>query len=230
VIDTVTSAASASTTPPATSLAVSSPEPISARTQLIRQEAQDKFGQMGQTIAEAFPAAVLNNVAGKAFKGAVNPVAFKAFLDSVLTAAGNPSDPIEIMLVQQLTWAHHHVGNLVSKAASATALQEVEVYNQALTRIMGESRRCSLALREYRSGASPKQITVVKQQNVAAGNQNVAMVDGTSDPNAENYHDSKLGSNHARLNHVESANSPFGTTDCRTPEPVEAKRHYGARP
>jgi hypothetical protein len=227
MVDSAISATSESSTTPTTALALSSPEPVPDRTQRIRQEAQAKYGQLGQTIAEAFPASVLNNVAGKVFKGAVNPGGFKAFLDSVLAAAGGPSDPVEIMMVQQLTWAHHHAGNLVSSAAQATTLQEVEVYNQALARIMGEFRRCSLALREYRSGASPKQITVVKQQNVAAGNQNVAMIDGKTD---SNDHDTELGSKHAKLNHVEFADSPFATPDSRTPQPVEAKRYNLGRP
>jgi hypothetical protein len=205
-------------TPPATSLEVTS-VPDSVR--ILRQQAQEKFGELAHNIVEAFPATVLTAVSGAMFGGAANAGGFKAHLDNILAASGNPTDPNEIMMAQQLVWSHHHVGNLVSKAALATTLQEVEVYNQALARVMAEFRRSSLALREYRSGPSPKQITVVKQQNVAAGNQNVAMVDGQP---AENPSDIELDTTHARLNHVEFTDSPFATADRRTLEPVEAKR------
>ena len=51
---------SISTTPqcsatPATSLSISPPESVPARTQVIRHEAQTKYGELAQTIAEAFP-------------------------------------------------------------------------------------------------------------------------------------------------------------------------------
>jgi hypothetical protein len=208
----------------------SEPTPAPDPVAVLRQEAQEKFGQLGQTIAEAFPTAVLNAVSGATFGGAVNPGGFKAYLDSLLVAAGNPSDPVETMLVQQLIWAHHQVGNLAGKAAHPATLQEVEVYNQALARIMAEFRRSSLALREYRSGPSPKQITVVKQQNVAAGNQNVALVDGKLDKPVEKDRNIELRTKQALLNYVEFPDNPFATTDRRTPEPVEAQRPHTGRP
>lgn len=206
----------------------SEPAPVPDQVSILRQQAQEKFGELANTIAEAFPAAVLTAVSGAMFRGAVNAGGFKAHLDNVLAASGKPTDPNEIMLAQQLLWAHHHVGNLISKAAQATTLQEVEVYNQALARIMAEFRRSTLALRDYRSGPSPKQITLVKQQNVATGNQNVAMVDGatSTEAAAEKDRDGKLANKQPRLNHVEfSSGFPaLPATDCGALEPVEVQR------
>ncbi len=72
----------------------------------------------------------------------------------------------------------------------------------------------------------PKQVTVVKQQNVAAGNQQVAMVDGRAEVSADS--DSELGTKQRCLTHVEFED-PFASADRRPPEPVEAPRLNGRR-
>jgi hypothetical protein len=92
--------------------------------------------------------------------------------------AGNPTDPIEIMLLEQLMIAHHAVGRLQMQVAHAATAEEAGTYTVAVTRLLGELRRMALAIRDYRNTMAPKQLTVVKQQNVAAGNQQVAYIDG----------------------------------------------------
>ena len=190
-----------------------SPNDVSA----LRQQAQEKFGPLGQTIAEAFPALILSTVSGATFGRAIDPCAFKAFFDSVLVAAGNPSDPVEAMLIQQLVWAHHQIGNLAGKAAHPATLQEVAIYNQALARILAEFRRSTLALRDYRSGPSAKQVTIVKQQNVA-------LVDSATraETARKKDHDTELRSNPDRLSQAEPI--PDRPTDCGSPEPDEVPR------
>jgi hypothetical protein len=72
----------------------SGPSPAPDRVSILRQHAQEKFGQLAHTIAEAFPAAVLNAVSGGMFGGAANAGAFKAHLDNILAASGfTASDP-----------------------------------------------------------------------------------------------------------------------------------------
>ena len=44
----------------------------------------------------------------------------------------------------------------------------IEVLNAAATKLTAEIRRLCLAVREYRAPITPKNVTVVRQQNVAA--------------------------------------------------------------
>ena len=54
------------------------------------------------------------------------------------------------------------------------------VWSQVATRFMGEARKCLLALHEIRKPVTTKQVTVVQQQNLSAGHQQVGcMVDST---------------------------------------------------
>jgi hypothetical protein len=90
---------------------------------------------------------------------------------------------------------------------------------------MSEFRKSSLALRDYRSPTVPKQVTVVKQQNLAAGNQQVALVeaDAAGQLVAKKAGDSELESKQALLTHDEP--TPFiPTAACREAEPTQTTR------
>ena len=76
--------------------------------------------------------------------------AWKAYLDNFLVDAGNPSDPLERLLLEQLVLAHHVVSRLEVQAALKERLEEVEAYLAAAARLMGEFRRSTLALQSYR--------------------------------------------------------------------------------
>ena len=52
----------------------------------------------------------------------------RLYLLGVLEDAGNPTDPIERMLVEQICLAHHNIGRLHVKAASADHPEEARVY------------------------------------------------------------------------------------------------------
>ncbi len=80
----------------------------------------------------------------------------------------------------------------------ATTTEAAALYNAAAARLMAEFRKTSLALREYRTPVLQKQITVVKQQNLAAGDQQIAYLDGQAarpSGRAAKNHDTKLGNN-----------------------------------
>ena len=59
---------------------------------------------------------------------------FATYLETLLEEAGNPTDPIERMLVEQLAIAHHNIGRLYMKAAASESLEQAEVYNAAASR------------------------------------------------------------------------------------------------
>jgi hypothetical protein len=134
--------------------------------------------ERGALIVKEFTApATLATLVGKNLKGAVAPPAFKLYRDQLLRDSGQPTDAIEVMLIEQLMWAHHRIGDLHVQASTASSPETFEIYSAAGVRLMAEFRKTSLALREYRSPITPKNVTLVRQQNLAAGNQEIALLD-----------------------------------------------------
>jgi hypothetical protein len=127
-------------------------------------------------IKETFAPSILASITSGHLGTLASPAGFKKFADDYLVASGNPTDPAEIMLCQQLLWSHHRIGQLLVASAAATSPELVEAYNSAAVKLMAEHRRSTMALREYRAPVSAKQVTLVK--NVAAGNQQVAVMQG----------------------------------------------------
>ena len=80
---------------------------------------------------------------------------FRTFFDRLMDDAGNPDDPVERMLIQQLAMAHFRIGELHSKATEAKSVELVKAYNSAASRLLGEFRRVALAISTYR-GQAPK--------------------------------------------------------------------------
>jgi hypothetical protein len=86
--------------------------------------------------------------------------AFKLYRDRLLEEAGNPSDPIEIMLVEQLALSHLSVGRLPSEAASASNPENAIIYGSLAIGLTAEFRRTALAfegLSHPRRGSSGQQ-------------------------------------------------------------------------
>lgn len=153
--------------------------------------------QQATVIKELSTASVLATCLSKTMGMTLHSGAFKAYLDDVLAAARSSKDPVERMLIEQLVLAHHRIGELQAQAAVADDPQVIDTFNSAAARLMGEFRRTSLALREYRSPTAAPNITVVKQQNVAAGDQQITLVDGKGDaqPAEKNNSCNELTSN-----------------------------------
>ena len=80
----------------------------------------------------------------------VNATGYRQCLDRVLEQAGNPTDPVEIMTLEQLVLAHLRVGQLQANAGQAESLEAQKVYNAAAARLLSEFRRTALALKIYR--------------------------------------------------------------------------------
>ena len=133
--------------------------------------------QQAENIEELTAATFLQGVCSKSFGDVFEPAAYQSFRDKFVRDAGDPTDPVEQMLLEQLMLAHHHIGRLHQKAAEARTPEAAKVFYGALTRLQGEFRRLALALRLYRSPVKSKQFTVVRQQNIAGGDQQVAQID-----------------------------------------------------
>src|SRR4051794_39793336 len=108
---------------------------------------------------------------------AVEAAAYTAYLEQLLRDAGDPSDPIERMLVEQLVQAHHAVGRLYFRASNSETVDAAGVYLAAAARLMNEFRKTSLALRIYRTPAVAPNVTVT--QNIAS-EQKIAVIGGGS--------------------------------------------------
>ena len=83
----------------------------------------------------------------------VDLVAFKLYRDQFLADCGNPTDPIEIILIEQIVMAHLITGHLQVKGAHESSAECAGVYLGAAARLTGELRRTALALQVFRATA-----------------------------------------------------------------------------
>jgi len=79
--------------------------------------------------------------------------AYVLYLERLLEEAGNPTDPVEKMLLKQLAIADFRIAQLHCSAAATDAIEVVKIYNSAAARLTGEFRRVALALSVYRNQA-----------------------------------------------------------------------------
>ena len=171
----------------------------------------------------AFPAAMASAIP---MAKDIGSAAFKVYQDGLLQEAGSPSDPVERMLLEQLTLAHHRVAQLHAQAEQATSIEATKVYMTAAGRLTGEVRRLALAIKQYREPSGKKQFMVVRQQNVSTGGQQVAYLDQSSPPQGQipfNFVGNEQGSK--RIEHAPETTpiSESQTGKGRAAEPIPAR-------
>jgi hypothetical protein len=81
----------------------------------------------------------------------IEPEAFVVYRNMLLRDAGDPSDPMERMLIEQIALAHFSIGQLRIKSCSVENAKLAVAFSDSATRLLGELRRCTLALEEYRA-------------------------------------------------------------------------------
>lgn len=81
--------------------------------------------------------------------------AYKIYLAGVMRDLGDPTDPIEKMLIEQLCMAHFRVAQLHGAAGQANGLEATKLLNTVTARMLGEMRRTALSLKAYRTTAVP---------------------------------------------------------------------------
>jgi hypothetical protein len=84
---------------------------------------------------------------------------YRAFLDRIFAGAGSPTDPVEVMLLQQLVLAHLRAAQLQAHAGMAEGLEAVRLYNAAAARLLAEFRKTALALKCYREAPARRDRT-----------------------------------------------------------------------
>jgi hypothetical protein len=113
---------------------------------------EQKAESLRQLGAACYLYAAAAQVVGPAF----DVLTWKAYLDRYLQAAGDPTDPVERILLEQLALAHHALGRLHVRAGSREGVEETQAYMAAIARLLAEVRRTALALKVYRQPAAGK--------------------------------------------------------------------------
>ena len=103
--------------------------------------------------------------------------------EQIRVDAGVAGDPMAQLLADSAVLSHIQAARLMSLASSQPP-EVADVYHKASARYLSETRKQVLALREYRSPVVSKQVTVVQQQNVAHGDQQVACLTANVTPMA----------------------------------------------
>jgi hypothetical protein len=133
--------------PAAPSSAPGQPPPgLDAARHAATQRAVQQAEVMRQTLFPAMMADALG------YEGTFEGRAYKVYLERLLEDAGNPRDPIERMMLEQLALAHFRIGQLHVSAGHARSTEAAKIYNSGAARLLGEFRRTALALRVYKTG------------------------------------------------------------------------------
>ena len=96
----------------------------------------------------------------------------KEYLQQLMADLGNPTDPLEQMVIQQIAIAHHSLGRLHTGRATATTAAQIKQLDTATTQQSAEFRGLVQVLVDYRGGGEiPTHLTQILQQNVAENQQ-----------------------------------------------------------
>lgn len=108
--------------------------------------------QWGTVLRETIPSRFMYASLIQPFK-MIDERAYKAYRDQLLADCGSPTDPIEVMVIEQLAIAHMNFGFLQVRGTNAPTIQAAGVYASAAARLMAEFRRSALALQAYRAAS-----------------------------------------------------------------------------
>jgi hypothetical protein len=86
--------------------------------------------------------------------GWVGGAGYRLYLDQLLRNAGSPTDPVVVILLEQLALCHLRSAVLHARAQETEGLQAAGMYNAAAIRLTGECRKLALALQACRSSAA----------------------------------------------------------------------------
>jgi hypothetical protein len=142
--------------------------------------------------------------------------AFQTYRDRLMADSGHPTDPIEVMLLEQLALAHMNIGRLQFNSATARSLEAARAYGAMATQLLGEFRRTTVALRAYRDQVASRTDATVEGRAAPAAHPARAGAE-----ESEVGGDSELG--------TEQGGDRHGEDPIRLPEP-EAGRGREAEP
>jgi len=88
----------------------------------------------------------------------LKPAGYRLYLDRLIQNAGAPSDPVEVILLEQLVLCHLRAQILTSQSGQAKDQDGVRVYGDMAIRLTAECRKLSLALQQYRASSATQQL------------------------------------------------------------------------
>ena len=74
----------------------------------------------------------------------------RVYLDDLVRESGNPSDPVEIMLLEQMAICHQYSIQMQALSKKAEGIEAIELYLSGAARLSGEFRKTALAVKDYR--------------------------------------------------------------------------------
>lgn len=92
---------------------------------------------------------------------------YKLYLQGLLEESGSPTDPIEKLLIEQISFAHFRIGQLHGQAALARDSDPARVYNAAAIRLLGELRKTVAALQSYRDANAARRASSARSSGAA---------------------------------------------------------------
>ena len=118
-------------------------QPSSAPGQATRSSAEQAYA-----VKQAVTPAMLATVLG--MEGTIGASGYRIYLDELIRDSGNPTDRVEIMLIEQIVICHHFSMQMQIYAKTAQGTEATEMYMVAGSRSRAEFRKTVLALKEYR--------------------------------------------------------------------------------
>jgi hypothetical protein len=155
-------------------------------------------GHLRETIAPLF----MNASLGRALQQ-TDTAAFRLYRNKLLTDCGGPTDPIEVMLIEQLALAHLNMGLLHCKASNSGSVECATAYSGAASRLMGEFRRSAIALQAYRAAS----VRLAEMAGDVADAQTGGILEHHDEPQGDHV-DGEIGAT-AEDNHDGPATLPF---------------------
>ena len=117
--------------------------PSSAPEQSTRSSAEQAYA-VKQAVAPAMLATVLG------VENTIGVSGYRVYLDELIRDSGNPTDRVEIMLLEQIVVCHHISMQMQIYAKTAQGAESTEMYMVAGSRSSAEFRKTVMALKEYR--------------------------------------------------------------------------------
>jgi hypothetical protein len=141
-------------------------KPAAAKTPPAEPTIEEIIAQQAVNLKDVAGASQMYIAVSSSIAPDISTEAFKQYRRTLLEQAGSPTDPIEVMIIEQIALAHFHIGRLHLKSCSTAQAQLAVAFADAATRLTAEFRRSALALEDYRA----KQIA---RHEAAAGNASV---------------------------------------------------------
>jgi len=106
--------------------------------------------EQASALKESAGAGYLYGTIAGAIGDSCNPSAFLVYRNELMQQCGDPTDPLETMMIEQISLSYHAIGALRLRSSLASSAESAIAYSDAGTRLLAEFRRCILALEDYR--------------------------------------------------------------------------------